>query len=67
MGVATVVFRNEERNVSIEGKASIEDLLLSLGINRETVIARKNGEIVPESEKVKDGDRIELLNVVSGG
>ncbi|MFH0890276.1 MAG: sulfur carrier protein ThiS [Candidatus Aenigmatarchaeota archaeon] len=46
---------------------TIENLLKELGINSETVIVSVNGEIVPESQKIRKNDRIEILKVVSGG
>lgn len=46
---------------------TIESLLEELGINSETVIVSVNGEIVPESRKLKGKDKLEILKVVSGG
>lgn len=58
--------------IKINGKKfksgrTISEILKELKINRETVIVAKNGVITPESEKVKKGDEIEIINVVSGG
>ncbi len=57
-----------ENVVSIDKKRVIvEDILQELGINRETVIVRLNGRLVPEEEELRDGDLIEIIRVVSGG
>ncbi len=36
-------------------------------INPETVIVNKNGEIIPDTEKLEDNDKIEAIRIVSGG
>ena len=55
----------ENRNESIElGKgARIFDVLEVLGINPETIISMKNGELVMEDEPLKHRDRLELRSV----
>jgi sulfur carrier protein ThiS len=42
-------------------------LLSELSINPETVIVRLNSELVTFDSKVKPGDEIEIIPVVSGG
>jgi sulfur carrier protein ThiS len=46
---------------------SILDVMHQLGVNRETHLARKNGELVSELEEITLGDRIEIFGVVYGG
>ncbi len=46
---------------------SVCDILDEMEINPETVIVSVNGEIVPESTKLKERDAVEILKVVSGG
>lgn len=45
----------------------IEDLLVKLGKNVETVVVKRNENIVPEEETLEDGDKIIVIPVVSGG
>jgi thiamine biosynthesis protein ThiS len=59
-----VVFNKKQH----ETKAgTINELLKEMDVNPETVIVKKNGEIVSETEKLKDGDAIETLKIISGG
>ena len=52
----------------IQTKVSkVLNLLSELSINPETVIIRLNSEIVTPDTKLKTGDEIEMIPVVSGG
>ncbi len=62
----SVTYQGSKRNISFPGRTA-RDLLKELGILPETVLVARNGEIVPESEALAGGDRIELLRVISGG
>ena len=52
--------------VETEAK-TIRQLMEEMSINPETVVVKKNGEIVLEEEPLEEGDEIEFLRVVSGG
>jgi sulfur carrier protein ThiS len=41
--------------------------LLKLGILPETVLATRNGEMITEDEILRDGETIDLIEVISGG
>ncbi len=45
----------------------IRDLLDRLGVNPDTVVVVKNGEVVTEEDACTDDDELKLLSVVSGG
>ncbi|MEW6592386.1 MAG: MoaD/ThiS family protein [Candidatus Hadarchaeota archaeon] len=53
--------------VRVDGDRKISEILASLGVSRETVVVSLNGKIVPEEETAKEGDRLEVLPVVTGG
>lgn len=53
--------------MKIEKETTIARLLEELGINRETVVVSKNGEIAVEEEDLIKGDEIEIIKIVSGG
>ncbi|MEW6222609.1 MAG: MoaD/ThiS family protein [Candidatus Hadarchaeota archaeon] len=55
------------RKIKVDGERKISDILTGLGISRETVVVSLNGKIVPEEETAKEGDRLEVLPVVTGG
>lgn len=55
------------RAVSLPEGSSILELLQRLGQNPQVVAVKLNGRVVPEQEKLVDGDRVELIPVVTGG
>jgi len=51
-----------------KGKGStVAEVLRSVEINPQNVLVRMEGEIVPDDMKVREGQRLEALKVVSGG
>jgi len=46
---------------------NVADLLKQLQVNTEDCIVAVNGEIVTEDEPVKNGDKVKILSVISGG
>ncbi|PID27174.1 MAG: thiamine biosynthesis protein ThiS [Candidatus Cloacimonadota bacterium] len=50
---------------------TIKDLTTLISIDRETIVAELNGEIVASEEfgnvTIKDGDKLELIRFVGGG
>jgi thiamine biosynthesis protein ThiS len=47
--------------------ATVLELLRKLGVNRETVLVRINGKVGPEEQPLRDGDRVEVFQIVTGG
>jgi len=43
------------------------DLLTKLSINSQSVILVRNGEVVLPEEELFDGDKVDILSVISGG
>ncbi|WP_461866078.1 MoaD/ThiS family protein [Thermococcus sp.] len=62
-----VIGRGIEREIEWQKSMTIKDVLHILGFNTESAIAKVNGKVVIEDEKIKDGDFIEIIPVVSGG
>ena len=62
-----LILDGKERTMKTGGSSTVMHLLRDLGINRETVLVRKNGEICVEEEKIKEGDDIEIIKTISGG
>jgi len=62
-----LTFKGKKRSLSVPDGAKVADILQKVEINPETVLVRRSGEIIPETEKLKNGDKLELLSVVSGG
>lgn len=57
-----------EKEVNLPGPATTEDLLARVNIEktRPTIITR-NGKAVTQSDTLKDGDRIVISPIYSGG
>ncbi len=58
---------NKESELSIGEGDTIAQLLDHLGINRETVLVRLNGEIRTEEEQLADGDDVLIIRAITGG
>ncbi len=48
-------------------KKTIRELLMEKDINPETVLVKRGRKMVPGEEKLKKGDHIKTLKIVSGG
>ena len=61
---------NERENTTTKhtfSKNSVWELLSVLGINPETVLVVRNGEVITEQETLHDKDQLKILSVISGG
>ncbi|MBI4176382.1 MAG: MoaD/ThiS family protein [Candidatus Aenigmarchaeota archaeon] len=63
----TVSYLGKRHEVDVRERPAVMDILKKMGVNPETVLVRKNGEIVPDTDPVGPGDVLEVLKVVSGG
>ncbi|MDI6654745.1 MAG: MoaD/ThiS family protein [Candidatus Hydrothermarchaeota archaeon] len=62
-----VKLNNKKSEVEVANGSTVDELLEKLGINRETVLVRRNKEICLEEELLKPNDFVEIIKVVSGG
>ncbi len=46
---------------------TLKDILKQKGINTETVLVKLNNTIATLEEKPKDKDKLEILDIISGG
>ena len=70
MRVKVVIYPDERmREVMVEGKESIRvsDILRRVGLDEFGVIVRLRGKVVMEDEVVRDGDVVEIYEVMSSG
>lgn len=59
--------QRSSRKLKVSPGTTIAEVLKEIGQNRETVVVRLNGRIVAEEERLKNGDLVEILPVVTGG
>jgi len=62
-----VLGRGIEKEVEWRNGMKVADLLREVGFNTESAIARINGRVVLEDEKIEDGIEVEVIPVISGG
>lgn len=63
----TIKVRYRDKTFEYSGHISASELLTEMGINRESVLVTKNGEVITEDEILKPGDEVLIINVISGG
>jgi len=62
-----VTLKRKEQVYTVEAGVTLEQALRELGILPETVLAVREGRIVPLSHRLEDGEELELVDVISGG
>lgn len=62
-----VTLRNPDREVELPGGRPIREVLDELGIDGDTVLVIRDGELVTRHEQVGDDDELEVRPVISGG
>lgn len=63
----TVIKGDNKEIVKISTDSTIKDVLDTMDIPAETVVVKKNDYIVIDEEILKDGDLIEVIQVIYGG
>ena len=62
---ATLKLRDKEYEVA--AGMTVRDALLKLGIEPESVLPTRGGELITDDEQVREGELIRLVAVISGG
>ncbi|MGZ8581444.1 MAG: MoaD/ThiS family protein [Actinomycetota bacterium] len=62
-----VKLRNPDREVDLPGGRAIREVLDELGVNADTVLVIRDGELVTRHDHVGDDDEVEVRPVISGG
>ena len=62
-----VRLRNPDREVEVVGGRPVRAVLDELGVNPDTVLVIREGELVTRETPLDDGDEIEIRPVISGG
>ncbi len=59
--------RNPDREVEVVGGRAVRAVLDELGVNPDTVLVIRAGELVTRETRLDDADEIEVRPVISGG
>lgn len=62
-----VRLRNPDREVEVVGGRPVRAVLGELGVNPDTVLVIRGGELLTREIRLDDGDVIEVRPVISGG
>lgn len=62
-----VRLRNPDREVEVVGGRPVRAVLDELGVNPDTVLVIRQGELVTREIRLEDSDEIEVRPVISGG
>ncbi len=62
-----VRMRLRDREFEVKAGMTVRDALKKAGIEPDTVLATRNGELITDDEILHEGDQIRLIAVISGG
>lgn len=62
-----VRLRNPDRELTVDGAATVRQLLDELDIDPHTVLVIRGGELIPGDAPLADDDNVEVRPVISGG
>ncbi|MDO9044223.1 MAG: MoaD/ThiS family protein [Methanobacteriaceae archaeon] len=63
----TLIIGDEQETRDFPDETTIKRVLEDMDFPLETVVVKKNGQIVLEEEIIADGDVIEVIKVIYGG
>ncbi len=59
--------RNPDRAVEVVGGRAVHAVLDDLGVDPDTVLVIRGGELITRETRLDDADEIEIRPVISGG
>ena len=63
----TLIIGEKKESKDYSNDKTIKELLNDINMPSETVVVKKNNEIVMEDEKIENDDVIEVIKVIYGG
>lgn len=63
----TVIYEKTEHKKEIQENTTIKEVLDSMDISSQTVVVKRNDEIVMDEENLHNEDVIEVIRVIYGG
>lgn len=64
-GVARLILR--DRTYEVPAGITVREAIRKAGLVPESVLPTRDGELIPEDERLREGDVIHLVAVISGG
>ena len=61
------ILKRKGEAYTVPAGKTLEQALRELGILPETVLAVRDGRILPLSHRLEEGEELELVDVISGG
>ena len=62
-----IILRNPRKEIEVDGKRRVKELLVELDILAGTVLVIRGDELLTSDSVVGDGDVVEVRPVMSGG
>jgi sulfur carrier protein ThiS len=62
-----VKLRNPDREIDVVGARSVRAVLDEIGVDPDTVLVIRSGELVMGDTRLDEGDELEVRPVISGG
>jgi sulfur carrier protein len=62
-----VHLHNPKRDLQVPGPVRVKDLVMRLGLNRESVLVIRGDSLVTGDATLDDADDVEIRPVISGG
>ena len=63
-----LIFNNKEEIKTLNNdNTPINDILEDMNLSSETIVVKKNGNIVVEDEIISNGDEIQIIQIIYGG
>jgi sulfur carrier protein len=62
-----VRLRNPDREADVRGGRPLREVLVELGVDPDTVLVIRAGELITRETRVDEADELEVRPVISGG
>lgn len=62
-----LILNKEKSEIEVQDGTTIKELLAELDISSQTVVSKRNDDIVLEDEVLENGDILEIIQVIYGG
>jgi sulfur carrier protein ThiS len=62
---AIIIYKDEQ--YELPAALTVQQALLIIGVDASTVLATRQGELVPDDTVIQEGETIKLVPVIAGG